>query len=179
MFLGCEFPARSTYRVALQDAAVQVAKELRDRGVLGRFSVDFVATRQGRTWRTYAIEINLRKGGTTHPFLMLDFLTGGSYQRRTGVYQTPAGQARCYVATDNLQQSRYVGLSPDDLVDLSVANELHFSGASQEGVVFHLIGALEEFGKLGIVCIGATLPRARRLFDRTVAVLDTERPRDS
>ena len=179
VFLGCEFPARSAYRVALQDAAVQVAKELRDRGVLGRFSVDFVATRQGRTWRTDAIEINLRKGGTTHPFLMLDFLTGGSYQRRTGVYQTPAGQARCYVATDNLQQSRYVGLSPDDLVDLSVANELHFSGASQEGVVFHLIGALEEFGKLGIVCIGATLPRARRLFDRTVAVLDTERPRDT
>ena len=110
---------------------------------------------------------------------MLDFLTGGSYQRRTGYYQTPAGQARCYVATDNLQHSRYVGLSPDDLVDLSVANELHFSGASQEGVVFHLIGALLEFGKLGVVCIGATLPRARRLFDRTVAVLDTDRPRDT
>ena len=49
----------------------------RRRGVLGRFGVDFVSVRQGDGWRNYAIEINLRKGGTTHPFLMLQFLTGG------------------------------------------------------------------------------------------------------
>jgi hypothetical protein len=41
-------------------------------------------------------------------------------------------------------------------------------------VVFHLIGALSEFGKLGMVCVGPTLERARELFRATVAVLDRE-----
>ena len=31
-----------------------------------------------------------------------------------------------------------------------------FDGATQEGVMFHLVGALSEFGKLGLVCIGST-----------------------
>ena len=31
------------------------------------------------TWTPYAIELNLRKGGTTHPFLTLQFLTDGRY----------------------------------------------------------------------------------------------------
>ena len=30
-------------------------------------------------WDPYAIELNLRKGGTTHPFLTLQFLTDGAF----------------------------------------------------------------------------------------------------
>ena len=92
VFVGCEFPARETYRARLQDDAERVGRVLRDRGALGRFSVDFVAVRRGTRWLCHAIEINLRKGGTTHPFLMLDFLIDGHYERQAGVYQTPAGQ---------------------------------------------------------------------------------------
>ena len=40
--------------------------------------------------------------------------------------------------------------------------------------MFHLIGALSEFGKLGLVCVGPTLERARELFRATVDVLDRE-----
>ncbi len=36
-------------------------------------------------WEVYAIEINLRKGGTTHPFLTLQFLTDGAYDPEHGV----------------------------------------------------------------------------------------------
>ncbi len=36
------------------------------------------------------------------------------------------------------------------------------------------MGALSEFGKLGIVCIGETHARAKELYDRTVSVLDRE-----
>lgn len=78
------------------------------------------------------------------------------------------------MATDNLHESRYEGLSPDDLVAIAVEQELHFHGSSQEGVVFHLIGALEPHGKLGMVCIGADRKRARRLYARTVEILDRE-----
>ena len=45
------------------------------------------ATRAG-AWTPYAIEINLRKGGTTHPFLTLQFLTDGRYDPATGLFLT-------------------------------------------------------------------------------------------
>lgn len=44
----------------------------------------------------------------------------------------------------------------------------------QQGVVFHLIGALSEYGKLGTVCIGDSRASAERFFHDTVAVLNRE-----
>ncbi len=40
--------------------------------------------------------------------------------------------------------------------------------------MFHLISALSEFGKLGMVAIGEDAAQARALYERTVAVLDGE-----
>jgi hypothetical protein len=51
---------------------------------------------------------------------------------------------------------------------------LHFDGACQQGVVFHLIGALSEFGKLGVVCIGPSHERAEALYRRTTEILNQE-----
>lgn len=174
IFLGCTFPADKAYRVALQQAAKKVADVLRDEGVLGRFGIDFISVREGDDWKHYAVEVNLRKGGTTHPYLMLQFLTDGTFDLATGDYYIPTGQRRYYYASDNLTSDLYKGLSPDDLVDIAVANQLHFHGTTQEGVVFHLIGALSEFGKLGVLCVGATRERARALHEKTVDVLNVE-----
>jgi hypothetical protein len=55
-----------------------------------------------------------------------------------------------------------------------VRHGLHFHGAAQQGVMFHLIGALSEFGKLGTVCIGNSHARAERFYHDVVAVLDRE-----
>ncbi len=175
VYLGCHFPADAAYRLDIQREGAAVARELARRGALGRFSVDFVSVREGDTWRHQAIEINLRKGGTTHPFLMLQFLTGGAYEPATGLFKTPTGQPRYYFASDNLESTAYRGITPADLVDISVINELHYDGTSHEGVVFHLIGALSEFGKLGVVCVGATPERAKGFYRRTVDILDRER----
>ena len=127
-----------------------------------------------RSGQLALIEINLRKGGTTHPFLMLQFLTDGRFDTEKGEFLTPAGQPRCYYASDNLESDRYRGLTPYDLVDIAVVNGLHFHAATGEGVVFHLIGALSEFGKLGVVCIGQTQQRADALYRTTVDVLNRE-----
>ena len=172
VFLGCQFPADEAYRLQIQEQAAKVAGLLGQRGVLGRFAVDFVSVRRGKTWRHYGIELNLRKGGTTHPFLMLRFLTGGAYDPVSGLFRTPAGQPRFYYASDNLEAPHYKGLTPSDLVDVAVLNGLHYDGTVHEGVVFHLIGALSEFGKLGIVCVGASPERAAALYHRTVEILD-------
>lgn len=174
VYQGCIFPAAPAYCADIQRAALQVADILGREGVLGRFGVDFVTVQRGAAWETLAIEINLRKGGTTHPFLMLQFLTDGTYDPDAGAFRTPTGRACCYYASDNLCDPAYRGLTPDDLIDIAVANDLHFDAASQQGVTFHLIGALSQYGKLGTVCIGENHADAERYFRRTVAVLDRE-----
>ena len=174
VYQGCTFPADPAYRLAIQHDATKVATRLAQLGVLGRFAVDFISVRHENTWRHYGIELNLRKGGTTHPFLMLQFLTDGAYDPVSGSFRTPTGQQRYYYASDNLESPRYKGLTPPDLVDIAVMHGLHYNGTVQEGVVFHLIGALSEFGKLGIVCVAATPERAEILYHRTTEILDQQ-----
>lgn len=175
IFEGCTFPASDDYRMALHDSGAKVAAILADRGVLGRFAVDFMSVRQpDGSWLHKAIEVNLRKGGTTHPFLTLKFLTGGALNHEDGLFYAPSGRPKYYFATDTVQAERYRGLLAEDLVDIVVYNGLHFHGPTERGVVFHLIGALSEFGKLGIVAIGDNITQARFLYRRTLQVLDDE-----
>lgn len=174
VFLGSTFPADARYRASLQAAGARIGEVLRGYGVLGRFSVDFVTVRDGDEWRHHAIEINLRKGGTTLPFQMLQFLTDGRYDPARCEFLTPTGQQRVYRASDNLCRPEYRRLTPDDLVDLIVEHRLHFDPTRQQGVVFNLIGALSEHGKLGLVSIADTPENADDLYRRTVAVIDRE-----
>lgn len=174
IFLGSTFPADREYRLEIQEAGMKVGKVLQRHGALARYGVDFVSVKREGRWEHYAIEINLRKGGTTHTFLMLQFLTAGSYEMETGRYRIPTGPARYYYASDNVESEAYRGLTPTDLIDIAVENEIHFHGATQQGTMFHLMGALSEFGKLGMVCVADSRARAKRLYQRTVEILDEE-----
>ncbi len=174
IFLGSTFPADEQYRMELQEIGRRVSEILRDRGVIGRFAVDFVSVERKTGWEHYAIEINLRKGGTTHTYMMLQFLTNGQYDLETGDFRVPSGEPRFYIASDNVRSESYKGLCPEDLIDIAVENNLHFHSTIQQGVVFHLIGALSEFGKFGVVCIGDSPGRAQEFYDQTLAALDNE-----
>jgi hypothetical protein len=174
IFIGAHFPAHIDYAVEIGKMGKCVAENLRDRGVLGRFAIDFISVKEKDQWRHYAIEINLRKGGTTHPFIMLEFLTDGVYNAEDGIYHTATGQPRYYFSSDNLKSEKYIGTTPHDLIDIAMLHELHYDGALQEGVMFHLIGALSQFGKLGVVCVGSSRERVKMYYDRTVGILDLE-----
>jgi hypothetical protein len=177
IFLGSTFPADAEYSRDLKAAGQRVGDVLKERGALGRFAIDFISVKREGRWEHAAIEINLRKGGTTHPYLILRFLTDGVYDPEDGLYCTPTAKPCYYYASDNLQSPAYKGLTPDDLVDIAVDNGLHFDSAAQQGVVFHLIGALSQYGKLGTVCIGDSHESARKFYRDTVAVLDREAQR--
>ncbi len=172
VFLGCTFPADDEYRLQIQESGLRVAEALASRGVIGRFATDYVSVKENGVWQHHAIEVNLRKGGTTHPFLTLRFLTDGNYSTDDGLFYSQTGRPKYYYASDSLQSDAYKGLGPADLVDLAVLNELHFHSSSERGVVFHLIGALSEFGKLGLVCIGDNWQQARFLYRKTKDTLD-------
>ena len=174
VFLGCRFPADAAYRLDIQDLGFRAARVLMSKGVLGRFGIDFISVQNAEGWRHYAIEINLRKGGTTHPFLMMQFLTEGRYDPKTGLFLTPAGKPCSYYASDNLHEEHYRGLRPSDLIDIAATKRLHYNATTQEGVVFHLIGALSEFGKLGVLAIGDTDEKAYASYLRSVRILDEE-----
>ena len=175
VFIGAIFPADKTYNISLAGEGRKVAEVLASKGAMGRFAIDFISVQQDdSSWKHYAIEINLRKGGTTHPFLMLQFLTDGKYDAATGEYLTAGGNKRYYFASDNVFSDKYKGLTPDDLVNIAMFHSLMYDSAAQEGVMFHLVGALSEFGKLGLVCIGASPDAAKAYYDKTIEILDFE-----
>jgi hypothetical protein len=104
-YLGCVFPANPDYAAAIAEPAMVIGRELAKRGALGRFAVDFVVVQDDTgAWTPYAIELNLRKGGTTHPFLTLQFLTDGTYDGERGVFLTPSGSSKYLVATDHFEE---------------------------------------------------------------------------
>lgn len=182
VFLGCRFPASPPFHEALHQGAMRIGPHLVQHGLVERVSIDYLAVPNNpqqtvsliNQWKLYAIEINLRKGGTTHPFRTLQFLTGGHYTPDTGLFTTSVGIPKYYVASDNLVSKKYKGLLPEDLIDITTYNRLHYSSATHTGVIFHMIGAMSEHGKVGITCIGNTPHEAQQLYDKTIAVLDAE-----
>jgi hypothetical protein len=176
VYQGCRFPAADPYRRAIQQAACSVGSVLASRGVVSRLGVDFFVGRAAGSsaWSIYALEINLRIGGTTHPFLALQFLTGGRLDPESGLFLSPAGHPRFYRSTDNLRSPAYRGIGPDDLIDIMTFHRLHYSHGSETGALFHMIGALSQYGKVGLTAIGGSPEEAERIYADAIGVLDRE-----
>src|SRR6266498_5366137 len=122
---------KNTWR-SFPPAAGQIGAVLAGRGVMSRFGIDFLARRREGTadWELFALEINLRIGGTTHPFLALQFLTGGRLDPQTGLFHSLGRLPKFYRSTDNLKSDAYRGLCPEDLIDITTANRLHYDHGS-------------------------------------------------
>jgi hypothetical protein len=176
VYQGCRFPADEGYRRAITDAGLRVGDVLAQEGAVSRYGVDFLAWRRGpdEAWRVTALEINLRVVGTTHPFLALKFLTGGELDPETGNFLSLAARPKFYLATDNLRSERYRGILPEDLFDIVTLNGLHYSHRTESGVLFHLVGAVSEFGKLGVTAIANSPEEASELYEHALRVLDAE-----
>ena len=176
VYQGCRFPAEEGYRRPIQEAARRIGAVLARRGVVSRFGVDFLVGQDRKTGAqdSKALEINLRMGGTTHPFLALQFLTGGKLDPDSGSFFSPRGLPKFYRSTDNLKSPAYRGLGPEDLIDITTANRLHYSHANENGALFHMIGALSQYGKIGLTAIGNSREEADEIYGRALAVLDRE-----
>ena len=168
VYLGCRFPADDSYRTSIQAYGLGIARELAAHGVIGSFGVDFIVTPEEDILMT---EINLRLGGTTHPFLTARLVTEGFYDMASGELVV-RGRPKSYIATDNWKSPAYVGLEPQQVIDAADAARLRFDPDRGTGVVFHLLGALNRYGKLGATCIGDSAEDARRVYDETVSLLE-------
>ena len=174
-YLGCKFPAIPEYGPSIMREALKVGHRLKKEGVIGRFALDFVAVLNDKNeWEVYAIEVNLRKGGTTHPFLTLQFLTDGSYNAETGVFTTPRGEPKSFVASDHVHSPAYRAFTHNDLFDIVARHGLHFDQSRQKGVVLHMVNGVGEQGSLGLTAVANTREEAEALYQKTVDVLDAE-----
>ena len=157
-YFGCHFPADSEYAERIAAESLKVGRRLAREGVIGRAAVDFAAVKHGDGWRPYALEINLRCGGTTHPLFALTTLTDGVYDPLAAEYRTRFGDIKHYAATDHLDSPAYRSLTPDDLLDVVVAERrLGWDSERETGVVLHMISAIAVAGRIGVTAIGDTL----------------------
>jgi hypothetical protein len=169
-YLGCSFPADAAYARDITAMAAAVGRELAALGVVGRCAVDFVTTRgRGGRWRSYAIELNLRKGGTTHPYIVLEQLVGGAYDATSATYRAADGASKHYMATDHLDVP--VGSLTAAALARLTKRHLRFDHASGTGIVLHMLSSAAEAGQLGFTAIADTAREAQRLYDQTCATV--------
>ncbi len=168
MCVGCRFPAEAAYAGLITEAAERIGRHLVDAGAHGRAAIDFIVARnRSGTWSAYAIEINLRKGATTHPLTALELLSGGAYDPTHGTFALGL-EERHYVATDHLESPRLTALGKGALFELEALPGLDHDGC---GVVFHMISALDELGRMGMTVIGRSATDAQLRYDTITAQL--------
>jgi hypothetical protein len=160
-YFGCHFPADPGYAPLIAAEALKVGRRLAREGVIGRAAVDFATVRRNDTWESYALEINLRCGGTTHPLFALTSLTDGVYDPLAGEWRTRFGELKYYAATDHLDSPAYRSLTPDDLLDVVAQEGLGWDDEREVGVVLHMVSAIAVAGRIGLTAIGDTLEEAR------------------
>jgi hypothetical protein len=120
----------------------------------------------------YALQINLRNGGTTHPYTVLCNLVPGSYNAEAGEWVSADGWSRSYCATDNMVDPAWVGLPPATVIAAVAAAGLQFDHAAGTGVVLHMLSCLAIDGRFGLTAIGRNPRHARQLFEATREAVD-------
>lgn len=199
VYNGCINPASAQYRAKIMDMVrldaaflklafvssntkyfiqgMSVGKMLATRGVIGHFSVDFLANKNpDGTWDVHAVEINLRQGGTTHPHTMMALLVGGCICS-DGLFRANDGSIRTYIATDTYFNPKLRGCNEDRLVDAIqckeniLANKIRWNKSDGTGVTFHLFKFVEKHGRIGFTAIGRTREEAQSLYDEAIQFL--------
>ncbi|MGI8993289.1 MAG: peptide ligase PGM1-related protein [Nocardioidaceae bacterium] len=164
VYEGCRFPADEAYAGQIAEYGLRIGRQLASEGVIGRFGVDFATVRQGAGWESYALEINLRKGGTTHPFGTAQLLLHGEYDARAGTYRDDSGQPRYYVSTDNLLDPRWRTMDPQEVIRRVDQAGLAWDPSRRTGVAVHMLGCLPIDGRFGFTAFGATRAEAEDLY---------------
>lgn len=173
VYLGCRFPADPAYAVELGRHARAVGEQLARHGAVGRMSVDFAAARDAAgTWRVFALEVNLRKGGTTHPYATLRNHAPGRYDGGSASWVTEDGESRAYRSTDNLVREEWTGLPPATVIKALADRGLAFDHRTRTGVVLHMLSCLAIDGRFGLTAVGRDPAHAAELYDATRDAVD-------
>ncbi|MBT9254983.1 hypothetical protein KMZ32_07770 [Phycicoccus sp. MAQZ13P-2] len=169
VFVGSRFPADAEDAAEVAGHAAAVARRLAERGAVGWLSVDVAAARGSFGRRLVAVDLNLRKGGTSHSHAALRHLAPGRYDAGAGRWRAVDGGERHYRSSDDVEVGR--GVAAGRVIDALETAGLAFDPAARTGVVLHMFPSLEDRGTVGATAIGRTADEAERLFDAASATL--------
>lgn len=125
-------------------------------------------------WQHYAIEINLRKGGTITPFLSLQYLTSGQYDAQQGIFRTSRGDPKFYVSSDHVESHDYLVFTADILFDTVSRHRLHFDHTGRTGIILHMINNVGGSGQFGATAIADSHEAAGTLYERFLSIIKKE-----
>lgn len=173
-YLGCAFPALSEYRKSIIKEAKKVASWMAKKGMIGQFGIDFVAVKNKPEDKPkiYPIEINLRKGGTTHPFRIAYYLTRSKYNKNDGLLYN--GKVPVYyISRDFIVDEKYKKIEPNELINLVKNSAITFNKNTNQGVLVFMSGTIREHGRFGAICIGHTPEVADQYFKKLIRLVNT------
>jgi hypothetical protein len=174
LYLGCEFPSLDSHRKLIIKEGEKIVGWLAKKGIVGNFAIDYVVT-YDKDWKNpkvFPIEINLRKGGTTHPFRITYFLTGARYNKNTGLLQ--CGKVPIYYhSMDFIESEKYKKLTPAELIKAVSGSKISFNKDTKKGVLLFMPGMITEFGRFGAVCIGHSREEAKQYYKKLVKLINS------
>lgn len=172
-YLGCAFPALTDHRKLIIREAKKVAAWMAKKGMIGHFGIDFIVVKNKPEDkpRIHPIEINLRKGGTTHPFRIAYYLTRSKYNKLDGLLyngKTPI----YYISRDFIVDERYKKLAPNELIDLVQNSKINFNKNTKQGVLVFMSGTIKEYGRFGAICISHSTEDAEIYFKKLIRLVN-------
>lgn len=158
---GALFPARAKHPIGKD--TMKVGEILQAEGAVAYYGVDFLNVDGVR----YALEINLRQGGTTHLRAQAMLSTGATFDPKSGNFLDEYGRKVFYAGTDGFKDPRLKKLPVYSLLEHFEDCSLKFRRSSRTGVMFHLLDSMNRSGTLGFTAVASTRQEARSLFRQT------------
>ncbi|MCB0365613.1 MAG: hypothetical protein H6624_04270 [Bdellovibrionaceae bacterium] len=162
----------------LTDYALSYANTLARHGVVGRVALDFfeVSNALGKSDFVFG-EANIREGGTTHPRETVAILNDAYYDhQRGGLVSRATGKKLYYVMTDNFVRSEFVAKELELLwwyfTKQPGYQDLVFDPAKNSGVKFHMLSAIPQHGKMGLVAFGRNPAEAQHLLEKAERLME-------
>ena len=88
------------------------------------------------------------------------------------VYTDDVGQAKHYLASDNLVDERWTGLPEGEIIDVLRTSGLGFDRNARTGVVPHMLSCLAIDGRFGVTAIGDSPEHADELYQETKTAVE-------
>ncbi|XP_059714713.1 IQ domain-containing protein H isoform X3 [Haemorhous mexicanus] len=192
---GTTIPQRSVDPEALQALCLKVGEACKSRGVLGYFSVDFVAFTHPQTGeqQVWATDLDLCYSDQLALSQLLVYLTDGNLDRGSSILQAPLGakesksqrvqhqgpkppapsSPRCAVASSQLRHSSLSGISYNLLLHTCKAHGIGFDLQEKQGTVFVLYEDQKRHS-LGMITIGEDLQGVLLTFARNLFIIHQE-----
>ncbi|AEA60139.1 peptide ligase PGM1-related protein [Burkholderia gladioli] len=179
-YSGSRFPADESYRSELIRIGYQVAEVAGQRGARGIVSVDFLATKNSSAepWTLWGMEINARKGATTHPYYWTRWLTGSDYSVDTGKLTCAAGET-VYCASEFFSDPRLHLVPPSLILSDLKESGLDYNHQTRSGVFVHMLSSVRRFSKVGATVIARDSNEVDRLSAAFSARVKSLAERDS